>query len=74
VSDCNQELCAVAKRNLTLSVCLQSYLVVWKMIASLGSVWLKKLKCVIAKTAGLFLWLQKRKRKTEPVFDCNYLA
>jgi hypothetical protein len=34
----------------------------------------KKLKCVIAKTAGLFLWLQKRKRKTEPVFDCNYLA
>jgi hypothetical protein len=34
----------------------------------------KKLKCVIAKSAGLFLWLQKRKRKTEPVCDCNYLA
>jgi hypothetical protein len=148
VIDCNQELCAVAKRNLTLSVWLKSYLVVWNMIASLGSKWLqktkvcdckiswfiyvtakkkkknwtsvwlqlfgvrdcnqelcvlqretwlclcackatwlfrkwlqawvvcgcKKLKCVIEKTAGLFLWLQKRKRKTEPLFDCNYLA
>jgi hypothetical protein len=34
----------------------------------------KKLKCVIAKSAGLFLWLQKRKRKTKQVCDCNYLA
>jgi hypothetical protein len=37
------------------------------MIANLCSVWLQK-------SAGLFLWLQKRKRKTEPVCDCNYLA
>jgi hypothetical protein len=33
------------------------------MIASLGSVWLQKLKCVIAKNVGLFLWLQKRKKE-----------
>jgi hypothetical protein len=28
VCDCNQELCVLQKRNLTLSVCLQSYLVI----------------------------------------------
>jgi hypothetical protein len=44
------------------------------MIASLGSKWLQKLKCVIAKTVGLFLWLQKGQKETEPVCDCNYLA
>jgi hypothetical protein len=32
------------KENLTLSVCLQSYLVIWNMIAILGSVWLQKTK------------------------------
>jgi hypothetical protein len=35
---------AKKKENLTLSVCLQSYLVIWNMIASLGSVWLQKTK------------------------------
>jgi hypothetical protein len=28
----------------------------------------------LQKTAGLFLCLQKKKRKTEPVCDCRYLA
>jgi hypothetical protein len=48
------------------------------MIANLGSVWLQKLKCVIAKTAGLFLWLQKEKKNWTSVWlqlvgvrDCN---
>jgi hypothetical protein len=62
--DC-KNLCLIAtrsyvwlqkKENLTLSVWLKSYLVIWNMIASLGSKWLQKLKCVIAKIAGLFLW------------------
>jgi hypothetical protein len=49
------------------------------MIASLGSVWLQKLFfCVFAKTAGLFLWLQKEKKNWTSVWlqlfgvrDCN---
>jgi hypothetical protein len=45
----------------------------WNMIASLGSKWLQKLKCVITKTTGLFLWLQKGQKETEPVCDCNYV-
>jgi hypothetical protein len=69
VCDCNYLVCVIAnqklcvlQKNLTLSVCLQSYLVVWNMIASLDSVslqsvWLHNLFCV---------WLQKTK-----VCDCK---
>jgi hypothetical protein len=64
------------KKNLTLSVWLKKETwLFWIWLQAWVVSDCKKLKCVIAKTAGLFLWLQKkRKRKTEPVCDCNYLA
>jgi hypothetical protein len=84
VCDCNYLACLIAtrdyvrlqKKNLTLSAWLkkETWLFgIWLQAWVVGDC--KKLKCVIAKTAGLFLWLQKkRKRKTESVCDCNYLA
>jgi hypothetical protein len=81
VCDCNYLTCVIATRsyvwlqkNLTLSVWLKSYWVIWNMIASLGSVWLQKLKCVIAKTAGLFLWLQKKKELNQCVIATVWRA
>jgi hypothetical protein len=72
VRDCNN---LTGVRLQTLSVWVE------KKETRLFGIWLqawvikncKKLKCLIARTAGLFLWLQKikRKRKTEPVCDCN---
>jgi hypothetical protein len=63
VRDCNQELCVLQKtENLTLSVCLQSYLVIWNMIASLGSVWLQKTKvCHCKKLLVYFCDCKKEK-------------
>jgi hypothetical protein len=62
VCDCSYLACVIAtssyvwlqkrKRNLTLSVWLKSYLVIWNMIASLGSLWLQK-------TAGSFFVIAK---------------
>jgi hypothetical protein len=80
VCDCNYLACVIAtrsyvccKKNLTLSVCLQSYLVIWNMIASLDSVWLQKTKVCDCKICW-FISVTAKKRKTEPVCDCNYLA
>jgi hypothetical protein len=75
VRDCNQELCVLQKNKpwLCLCACKATWLFgIW--LQAWGVCGCKKLKCVIAKTAVLFLWLQKRKRKTEPVCDCNYLT
>jgi hypothetical protein len=58
-------------QNLTLSVWLKSYLVIWYMIASLGSVWLQKtagsfvigkpyFECDIANTDGYVFRLRKK--------------
>jgi hypothetical protein len=62
------------QENLTLSVWLKSYLVIWNMIASLGSLWLQKLKLVIAKSCWFISVTQKKKKKTKPVCDCKKLA
>jgi hypothetical protein len=77
--DCNYLASVIATRSyvllqiLTVSVWLKHYLVIWYMIASLGSVWLQKLFFVCDwKNCWLFLWLQKKKR-TEPVCDCTIL-
>jgi hypothetical protein len=95
VFDFNYLACVIAtgsyvcckKRNLTLSVCLQSYLVIWNMIASLGQC--KKCKKLLGYLGNMIaslcsVWLQKllvyfcackkEKRKIEPVCDCNYLS
>jgi hypothetical protein len=63
VRDCKPGVMCGCKKTWLCLCGWKCYLVIWNMIASLGSVWLQKLKCVIAKAAGLFLWLQKRKRK-----------
>jgi hypothetical protein len=83
---CNYFTCVIATRsylwlqNLTVSVWLKSYLVIWYMIASLSSVWLqqqgrlwlqKTILCVSLQTLMVILWLQKR---PEPVCGCNYFA
>jgi hypothetical protein len=90
VCDCNYFVCVLATRSfvwlqdLTVSVWLKSYLVIWYMIASLGSVWLQKnsrfvcdckpyFVCDIANTNGYVLRLQKKTR-TGPVCDYNYFA
>jgi hypothetical protein len=57
----NQELC-VLQKNLTLSVCLQSYLVVWNMIAILGSVSLQKTKVCDCKICW-FISVTAKKEK-----------
>jgi hypothetical protein len=72
VRDCNKKLSVVANPDCVYVVVI--YLVIWYMIASLGSVWLQKLFFVCdCKNCWLFLWLQKKKR-TEPVCDCNCFA
>jgi hypothetical protein len=71
---CNYFACVIATRsylwlqNLTVSVWLKSYLVIWYMIASLSSVWLQQqgrlwlqnaILCVIANTASYFMIAKK---------------
>jgi hypothetical protein len=76
VRDCNQEKCAVAKKEPDF-VCVveKRNLVVWNMIASLGSKWLQKTKvCHYKNCWFISVTAKKRKRKTELVCDCNYLA
>jgi hypothetical protein len=54
---------AKKKENLTLSVCLQSYLVIWYMIAILGSVWLQKTKVSHCKNCWFISVTAKKKKK-----------
>jgi hypothetical protein len=51
------------KENLTLTVCLQSYLVIWNMIASLGSVWLQKTEVCHCKICWFISVTAKKKKK-----------
>jgi hypothetical protein len=83
VCDCNYLACVIATRNYVRLQKKETWLCLCDCKATwLFGIWLqtwvvsdcKKLKCMIAKSAGLFLWLQKRKRKTEQVCDCNYLT
>jgi hypothetical protein len=60
--DCNQKLCVLQNGNLTLSVCLQSYLIVWNMIPNLGSKWLQKTKVSHCKICW-FISVTARKEK-----------
>jgi hypothetical protein len=67
VRDCNQKLSVVAKPDCICVV--ESYLIIWYMIASLGSVWLqnRRVVCdcknffvrVIPNTAGYFMTAKK---------------
>jgi hypothetical protein len=63
VRDCNQEICTVAKKTwLCLCACKATWLFgIWLQVWVVSDC--KKLKCLIAKSAGLFLWLQKKKKK-----------
>jgi hypothetical protein len=64
VRDYNQELCVLQKKeNLTLSVCLQNYLVIWNMIASLGTVWLQKTKVCHCKSCWFISVTAKKKKE-----------
>jgi hypothetical protein len=56
-------MCCKKKENLTLFVCLQSYLVIWNMIASLGSVWLQKTKVCHYKNCWFISVTAKKKKK-----------
>jgi hypothetical protein len=73
VRDCNQEKCAVAKKRTWLCCVVEKRnLVVWNMIASLGSKWLQKTKVCHCKNCWFIsVTAKKRKRKTESVCDCN---
>jgi hypothetical protein len=56
-------MCVEKKENLTLSVCLQSYLVIWNMIASLSSKWLQKTKVCHCKICWFISVTAKKKKK-----------
>jgi hypothetical protein len=69
--DCNQELCVLQMETwLCLCACKATWLFgMWLQTWVVSDC--KKLKCLIAKSAGLFLWLQKKKKKNEPMCNCN---
>jgi hypothetical protein len=81
VCDCNYLACVIATRNYVrlqkketwLCVVEKRNLVVWNIIASLGSKWLQKTKVCHCKNCW-FISVTAKKKKTEPVCDCNYLA
>jgi hypothetical protein len=52
-------ICGFAKKH----VWLKNFLVIWNMIASLGSLWLQKLKLVIAKSCWLISVTPKKEKE-----------
>jgi hypothetical protein len=80
VCDCNYLACVIATRNYVRLQKTETWLCLCACKATwLFGIWLqawvvsdcKKLKCLIAKSAALFPWLQKKKKKTEPMCNCN---
>jgi hypothetical protein len=80
VSYCNKELCAFAKKKKPDFVCVveKGNLVVWNMIASLGSKWLQKPKVCHCKICWFVSVTAKKKNNWSSVWlqlicvsDCN---